>query len=699
MAAQKRGEGVIIRQHLSAEQEGGAAAAWGHVPQPLPGLALRLDLAAGEHPYLPQTNALLTALKDVAWRQAGELPRGLPLAPNAIGHHVVADTGYAAAAGGGADIMLLAPTYVRDLAGRLVYTGLHPFPQLQEGDALRLPRGMEPLPAGQTAEDIESGFNVAFRLLDMATQPGVQLPAGARVRAGYPSPQAYPYKIRFDSFYQDGFRVPQTTRLAVNYGADVTQASAAVQAGLQAWQEAAKASKGYEAFYESQGADSWVEELFSKGVTLIPTFEAFNGYFQVTEDFGMADVWPGRAVKGLHAVVGERPDHSPEGTILEVRRPGFVTVDEIVPAQVVVSDGGRYRARQTEVPAPALPDPARPHEHTDMGAMQRGDVWLPTHPQHFDAPALWDWVELPEWPGHARLVQVSGPLWEPLHYVYASTPRVVRAFRMVDEANPWRAAVAEDMLPRFHPVQALQSYDTFNARTRAARTERASGGPLAHSALDSVPLMRDIAGMGYHALPEALAWRRQPYAFPETVPVTEDPLAARRCADAVSAISIEEAARLAVWLRGDEQELFDLCSRLPVMQAGVSHTVGNLKALTCYLPAMPAAQLAVNVKRFFLSKVHVKALGNIHAGLPEAIFAWREAALAWRRLRYRLVEKYPHAYGLAWLKNMALPIAEKYVGEVPMLELAQVRKILQNQQGMAIPVTGDAGVKATLPAQ
>lgn len=598
--------------------------------------------------------------------------------------------------------MLLGPTYVRDLAGRLVYTGLHPFPQMAVGDAVRLPTGMEPVPAEQPTEMVESGFNVAFRLLDMAAQPGAQLPAGGLARAGYPAPQAYPYKMRFDSFYQDGFRVPQTTRLAVNYQVDVGAAAAVVQAGLQAWQEALKQTgeSGYEAFYEAQGAAAWVEQLFAKGVTLIPTFEAFNGHFQVTEDFGMADVWPGRAVPGLHEVVGEKPDHSPAGTILEVRRPGFVTAAEVVPAQVVVSDGGRYRARQTEVPLPTLPNPVRPHEHTDKAAMRRGDVWLPSHPQHFAAPALWDWVELPEWPGHGRFVQVAGPLWEPLHYVYASTAKIVRAFRHTDENNPWRAPVPEDMQPRFHPVQALHAYDTFNARTRAARRERADGGPLAHSGLDSVPLMREVAGVGYHPLPEALSWREQPYAFPEAVVTAEaDALAERRCPDITSAVGVDEASRLAVWLRGDEQELFDQCCRLPANRAGPARSAANLAQVTCYVPAVPAAQLAVNVKRFFLSKMHVKALAALHVGLPDSVFAWREAALAWRRLRYRLVEKYPHAYGLAWLKNMALPVAEKYVGEVPMLELAQVRKILQNQQGMVQAVGDEIGVKATLPAQ
>ena len=638
---------------------------------PLHMLGGRWDLRQGYHPHLA---ANLNGLAEIPLFPSPEQLQGmeglaLPVMPSHYGHHVVRDAGYLAAAtpeGGlreGVDEYPLAPLFVRDLTGRVIHTGLMPLPAAPSVPVF--PAGCQDVPAtAPGAALIENAIFTTYRRMECAPPQGAVLAGQPELalQALYAQPSTYPYKLRPDTFYADGWRLPQVARVFVRAMPPV-QAQKAAEEFEKRWQQRSP-EQTYEAFYDANDGESWFEELFLRGCTVIPTIEAYNGRFHVDEEYVATGVDGGRAVKGLHQVEKSIPSDQPKGTILEVLHPGWITAAGIQPAKVVVSDGSGFKA--PEAPVPALPDLHQPHSRTSA---EWGAVWLPQHPQHFAEPALWDW----DAEGH--FIQVSGPLWDPLHYVYTSTPALVRAHRHPLPGVQGIYRLPEKLKARFHPVAAPNWYHAINERTAQQRSEDAAH-PLYGSGLDEVPLSQPVCSIGYHPLPWGLEYELDTAHFPGRHPqhrVQECPQPLQgRIAGRITLtqkpsqlasyhVAVTEPMR-AILAEAEESPKRDDFAILQALQSGSEAGVGD-KTVPSWLPDMPSSQLLINIKRLFADRAYRHALNQAGtvlgvANLPSALYQFREAALAWRRLRYRLFTKYPLAWQTACLQGLDLSTAE-----------------------------------------
>jgi hypothetical protein len=459
------------------------------------------------------------------------------LNPATAGHTVMEDTGpwegtLVARA------VPLSPSYFRDLTGRVIYAGYGPERKTNaEWDAYRprdaqgkfidddnpfvplvtCPRYCEEV-GDTTLRQLERVLLCHWRPLEVSLGFHTLLSGDGRdeeaelLATMYATPNLYPYKLRLDTFYQDGYKLPQTTYVFARGFAQGIDPARALKLGesdvLQAWQARAP-GQSYEDWLEAQGGDKWRARLFQQGVTLVPTFEACNGFHVVGRQFELQDYWPGRAVEGVHEVVQSRSDEAPAGTILQVLQPGFVTGSKVVRAQVVVSDGSGYVSPNAQDVVPFVPNLFLPHQRT---MADWTGCWLPTHPAHFEAPALWGWE-----PETGRFLQITGPIWDPLHYYYGCYEPILQAH---DEATP---RTVEGLVPvppvltgRFWPIVPLQGFDTFDEPTLERRL--AQGGQL-RSLLKRVPTPDVMAGIGYHPLPMEFEFELEPFWFQELHPV------------------------------------------------------------------------------------------------------------------------------------------------------------------------------------
>lgn len=640
-------------------------------------VGLRLNLAEGEH---PRHATAWTSLHEMGVfgsqaDMAETLALRLPLVAGGNGHHIMEDTAYLGAMGQ-VDVWPFAPMFVRDLAGRVVHTGLNPLPAVPAHRIMPLSCQLVPddMPGRALLEKV---FLTGFRRLEWGCD-GLGMALTGRpdvhVRALYAAPHAYPYKLRVDTFYQDGFRLPQVERLFV-HATPPDESLAAGDEFLSRWNTRTE-GMDYTSFHEANGGTAWFDDLFNRGCTVIPTVEAYNGSFKVTDDFGITDVWAGCVVEGLHDVVEYRPDTSPAGTILSVIQPGYVTAHTCVPARVIASDGSGY-VSPNMAPDPLRPDPRLPHPRLAPEA----DVWLPTHPGHFEIPALWDWNAK----GHFQ--QTLGPLWDPVHYVYTSTAKIIRAFRHGWPDNPALAPVPDDMLPRFHPVCALVTYDTVNTRTGEQRRKQAMRTPLSESSLDIIPLLREVAGVGYHPLPWPLEYELDPAVFPELSPVHHSQNVPDNVAPLIqSTVTIDEAQKVlvvlpeparhialqpALWPEtpGDGMARYRLETPLP----DPSHAWS-----WCYVPDIPTSELMVNVKRFFGSKAYRDALDELD--VTAGFMTFREESLAYRRLRHRLIRKYGGFYLMGWWRGDTLETMESATKDTPDTNAIMAEMMLVGQR-------------------
>lgn len=678
-------------------------------PQALPVLAGRWDLRQGYHPSLAAHLPMLGGLPlfPDETQQAALADLELPVSLSAHGHHVVQDNAYLSVAipSGGLhetiDEYPLAPVFVRDLCGRTIHTGLNPLPAAPSIPLF--PTGCQVVPSTSAmAGLIENALFITYRRIECAAPAvnGVGLAGQPELllRALVARPQQYPYKLRPDTFYADGWRLPQLVRVFAQ-PVPPTQAQAAADELLARWQSR-PAEQDYEAFYDASNGEEWFEDLFQRGCTVIPTLEGYNGRYHVTEDYTAAAVDPGRTVPGLHEVIRKEVSELPENTILAVEEPGWVTATFIQPAKVIVSDGSGFTAE--DAPAPLLPNLLLPHPH--LGS-QWGAVWLPTHPQHFAEPALWDWDAT----GH--FVQVSGPLWDPLHYTYTCTSQLVRAARKPLPEMPSLYVLPESLKARFHPIVPLTGYDTLNERTAQQRTENPLH-PLYGSAIDTVPLTAPVASLGYHPLPWALEYELDPAHLPHLSPrhrVSPCPasLQDRLCpqatlhADADTYLQYQvvvsepqrAALQEAVTATLDDRAC-DVNSTLLAQQWQAAAQLGT-QALPSWLPEVPASQLAINVKRLFAARTYRQGLQQAanavsQPHLPTAFFQFREAALAWRRLRYRLFGKYPATWQQACAEGLNLATAELLVPNHTAEEHASVRLARTHMLGVVPPVPSPA---------
>jgi hypothetical protein len=433
----------------------------------------------------------------------------------------------------------LSPLFARDLAGRAIYLGYGPeIKDNDEWEAYQVPVGADgkipeekfnpfipfivfprhcrDLELMEGAELLEEVLFCHFRPLEMATGYHV-LPSGGNeddepLAPTYNGANLYPYKLRLDTFYPDGYRLPQTQMLFARgfaQGVNETKAEELGQNLLKSWNDREPGTK-YEDWFNAKGEEEF-ESLFQRGCTIIPTFEAHNGVAVVGREFELEEFWPGRAVVGLHDVLEFRPDQAPRGTIVQVVAPGYITARSVVPAQVIVSDGSGYVSPNAQDPLPLVPNLNLPHSRT---APNWRGCHLPTHPQHFELPAIWGWE-----PESGKFLQLAGPLWAPLYYFYGCTDTIIDAYDFPEEwdaENPSLTPVPPSLKGRFWPIVPMPGFDTFNLEAREARREQ---GSKLRSILTRVETENPTAGVAYHPLPMEFEFECEPFWFPELHPL------------------------------------------------------------------------------------------------------------------------------------------------------------------------------------
>ena len=645
---------------------------------------MRWDIAQGAHPYLVRGESTLFDVDPFAITGSGKVsdiwqpdPRG-----SVDGHNVATDGNILALLDVDRDVPI-SPLFVKDLAGRTIYVGGGPEAKslvdwetygadlLDEEGGLSNPliplvvfprycRDVKDRMPGW--ELLETVLLAKFRTLDMG-KDFVAAPSGAGgdddmlMRAEYPLANLYPYKYRLDTFYVDGWKLPQVQMVfARSEGTKPPDANALGAGLLERW--GARGGKDYAAWLEAEGGETFMESLFQKGCTLIPTFEACNGYNVVGRGYTLEGFWPGRAVDGLHSVTARRPDKAPVGTILEVVKPGYVTATTIVPAEVVVSDGSGYISPNAADPLPLVPNLFLPHQRTFSNWRA---TWVPTHPEHFEVPALWGWD-----PIGGRFLQMKGPIWDPLHYYYECNELVYQAVKRPLEFNQnrWLVPVPEQMFNRFYPVVPLHGFDVvaFEAveRRRARNT-------LPFSAVTRVPDPDMSADIGYHPLPVEFEYELDPFWFPQLHPVNRDHgpcpegLLDRQCPIIRPRTSPEKyAAAIAAddgypWLAD------------PSMLATPSDNPLNTYPLLAryLLPGMDAEELSSLMPMPFLADAaQVLLVGSAQAawpriddmddveslvpGLHEVVWDFRDASLDFLRLRHSIYRAAQGIYRLGY---------------------------------------------------
>ena len=618
-------------------------------------LAARYRLEDGEHPKF--LKASLCSLPPVPTPENVELYKahGLPVELCSSGHNVMQDQALFGVTGTGE--FALSPLFVRDLSGRVIYIGYGPEykadDEWQQNKHVTFPRNCKDVTADtEGAEHIENVFFTLFRTLDVQFQPDVE-PSGqpnTRIRAGYEDRNLYPYKLRLDTFYADGWRLPQVEMV---YARPV-EGGVAEDIGrkfMGRWEHRPQGQK-YTDFYTEQDGDTLFEQMFLQGCTVIPTLEACNGFNKVGKNFELEDFWSGRAVEGLHEIVEKRANQAPKGTILEVVEPGYVTAESIKQAKVVVSNGADYQSPHKNTQLPKIPDLRLPHPRV---AARWAATWLPTEPQHFEEPALWGWEE-----ETGRFVQFSGPLWDPLHYTYASTAQILKVYRQVSLDGLYQ--VPEEMKLRFYPVAPLKMYDALSAVTYQQRQQ--VGSPL-QSAVDQVLHMGEVSTVGYHPLPLGYEVELDPFVFPEFAPqerLHDLPVEVlpRLAPVALSKIKPEFAQKVTT----TTPESLDL-KNADAFRESTGQVLGDYPHLARYVSEDPVTdkqfamvplwlenisetELMRNIRRAMGGKKTENVLDKHHSGLYKAFYEFREQSLWWRRLRHRLFRKYPGWYVRCW---------------------------------------------------
>lgn len=579
----------------------------------------------------------------------------------------------------------LSPLFVKDLAGRVIYIGYGPERKgLEEWDAYgaaRLDENGSPenpwLPlvtfprrchdvdgVMEGAELLEQVFLTKFRTLDMG-RDYVGRPSGApedvRVQGVYGGANLYPYKYRLDTFYTDGWKLPQTQMLYARQDADGTAARQAGEEIRAAWQGRA-AGMRYETWLEQQGDESYVEALYAKGCTLIPTFEACNGLNVVGREFQLEEFWPGRSVTGLHDEVERRADKAPAGTILEVVEPGYVTAHMVVPAKVVVSDGSGYVSPNVADPLPLIPNLHLPHSRTLPNWKA---TWIPTHPEHFEKPALWGWDVVT-----GRFLQMFGPLWDPLHYWYESVPLVYDAIKTPLDDNRWLARVPENMKERFYPVTERKGFDVVSFEALERRKGRGSP-PM--SAVTRVPGQAVSADIGYHPLPLEFEYELDTFWFPEFHPrhrgqgACPEEMMARMCPVIEPKVSVEAYVRAIP----EQPEVPWLTDKTLLAEPHVK-ALDNYPHLARYLIAeltpeeiadlVPLPYLGhldddmvvMTAQQLWAGYDGFDTLESLESGTYDAVWDYRESAKDVLRFRHMVYQMSPGLYKLAWWSG-ALP--------------------------------------------
>jgi hypothetical protein len=471
----------------------------------------------GYHPTSIKSRVFFdTALRQQIAKLSSRIPYDQKPSPvgDVFGHNLMTDDTNTSLTRAGSEIPI-APLYARDLTGRMIYLGVGPHHKMQEewgcDRQVAYPRYCSDLHTDIVGiELIEQVFLTKFRCLDMSRSMSGALTVNPSepVAGFYPNQNLYPYKVRLDTFYIDGWKLPQMEAVyARTEGVTIQQAESATNDLLAAWQKRPH-NQSYEEFYDAIGGAEYFDSLFVQGCTLIPTFEACNGYHKLSRQFELEDFWPGRAVMGLHEVVQRKPDAAPEGTILQVLEPGIVMGHRIHPAKVVVSDGSGYTSPHYIDPDPLFPDIRLPHQRA---VAKWKECWLPTHPKHFERPAIWGWDTKT-----GIFMQLKGPLWDPLHYFYGSVDEVLKAYKgPALEGNKWLIPVPEKMKTRFYPIVPMRGFDTINVTYRDEVEEKLIRPFTSCMRFDDGKYSCNI---GYHPLPVQYEYELDNWWFPELDP-------------------------------------------------------------------------------------------------------------------------------------------------------------------------------------
>lgn len=619
-----------------------------------------------------------------------------PPAGSTSGHHLAQDDNFTALLHVDPQVPV-APMFGKDLTGRIIYLSYGPLKKLlkewhayqadaattQDGEtilpnlplqAITFPRGCRSVKDAMPGEDLlENVLLTKFRLLDIADTARARASGSESFQLGiYESANLYPYKYRLDTFYTDGWKMPLIAAVyAESDGILPATARARGEKLLTDW-EAKPTKTDYETWVVKQGGEAWMDELFAAGCTLIPTFEACNGYHVVGPEFELEDTWPGRAVDGLHEVIEARADSAPIGTILDVLRPGYVTQDTVVPAQVVISDGSGYVSRHDGNPLPVIPNINLPHPRASA---VWGACWLPTHPLHFEPPATWGWDLMTGY-----FVQQSGPLWDPVHYYYACTDVIMQAVKrpLSFEDNRWLVPVPNAMRERFYPAIPMKGFDI---PSPAARSRREQERRLPVGSITRYRNGQESANIGYHPLPLEFEYELDPFWSPELHPlnrehgVCPEELAIRICTVITPHVSITnyidaigDAAENSPWL-ADER----------LLQTPSDQVLENYPHLARYVvPDLPLDEVLAIMQPPFLADPGLElitqsvaelwdgmdAYDDIEAlqpGLYDALMDAREDGLKLMRMRHAIYQSNLALYGLAcWYGISPVDMLEIY---------------------------------------
>lgn len=643
----------------------------------------------GMHPSLVKTEGRVCHLPpfadpDFAYPISEELtidPQG-----DIYGHDVVNDWGM------GSPVRYarvpIAPLYARDLAGRVIYIGRRPIC----GDAA-WPQGLKALTpdhavdvelGGMPGSDLlESVFLLQWRLLEPSSDYVYVTSGDAEESSAvlYDRHNLYPYKLRLDTFYGDGWRLPQLQHLHVRRGQDLREAENQGADLLRKWQER-PAGQNYTDFMTELGEEA-IAAMYQKGCTLVPTLEACNGYNKVSVDYELEDYFPGRAVPELHKIVETRADAAPNGTILEVVQPGYALENRIEPAHVVVSDGSGYKTPHAEAPEALIPDVRLPHQRTGT---KWGATWLPTHPSHFEAPAIWGWDDKS---GH--FVQQGGPLWDPLHYYYASVPKILAAERTGRlRENPALIRVPDDMRLRFYPIVPMQGYDIFDYKQLVDRYE--AEDPML-TMLRFHDAGREVCGIGYHPLPLLYEHELDNWWFPELLPQNrsaEEVVPFRyegRIAEVVQPqVSPIEYKNLLVgdpvapWVT--DQGLLampesDTLKNYPQLKRYIGEAAdAEILALTPpYLENLPDVVLEAIPDDLWAGYDIFDDIENLSSGLYAELQELRDKSLKLMRLRHRIFRQNRNMYLRAYWEGTSPKVLEKQFFEADSGTQAQKPKL------------------------
>ena len=659
------------RLDWAAAPEGGRKLA-GPAPQRLEAFVRVWDAARGEHPNQVFNGPLTDPDLYTQFAQKN-LPLDnryrTPPAGDVFGHQLMTDQTTAALTLTDGNVPI-SPQFVRDLCGRTIWLGPGSPVKLNADwateRAVTFPRGCQWFNDNTRGADLlEKVLLSKFRTLDMS--PGlVGQPSGqpeVRQATFYWHANLYPYKLRPDTFYQDGWRLPQVEAVYTpTVGVSLQQAMALAQEVLSRWQSRPSA-QDYEAFYESLGGDGYFTQLFLQGCTLIPTIEACNGYNQVDAQFQLVDFYPGRAVAGLHEVANRVADASPEGTILTVLQPGFVLPHQVIPARVVVSDGSRYRSPHTSDPTPLVPDLRLPHARL---VAKWGSTHLPTHPSHFEKPALWGWC-----PKTGHFVQLKGPVWDPLHYHYSSTALLIAAYQRPGiEGNRWLPAVPSS-LRRFHPIVPLQGFDTLDFSHRQTREEDKIRPFTSCKRHDDGKFS---CGIGYHPLPCPFEYEIDNWWFPALHPAQRTPTTIPldvqpNLCPVIECPVTPEAYRNTVvppasapWWN-DKQYLKDASGDPLLDYPGLKRYLGPMSEQAMetqamiHLEAVPETWLTLTPRELALSQRAPAALEAQAPELAQALLAQAEQAAQRLQQRHRLYQQDQATYLRDWWLGQA-PVSQ-----------------------------------------